>query len=599
MRLKLWHITPILSTAIGVLLLFRLYNVREDFIHIVESRKPFDANLIAHYIKQVGEPAYTTATAQLDEISTQLKQIHRSTWVGISEAPGSYLVDNSDNPAVGAAVPDRDRLELLKLWGDSNSEAICDKGITELINGTRYHLVVKTSELLREGKYQKIYVILISNLDRTVSAPFSNSIFGLLTLFLLTVVSIAIVTSLSSVPLYRIVTAIEQGHKVKIGARWIEEMVVLARAYNDSFDRNTIANVQIEQSTSGQTIVTADSGSSAIISKPNQSLARMTGYSIEELEGMELNQICPEDAHRFHQGRGVWDKNKERFVGINAYPTGCPHFGKQSSEIVGKDRPVDVITKSGQIRRAKLGVYLISSSNDKYQYAGVLTDVTELIDSQIEIEQLYRGFRHDVLINIKGVFDTLSLLQVAGFTPQEEYSKLFQMLTQKADRSYTLCSTIGKLGEPLKLEFVSVRDLLSDIKVTFSSSNVAVNSGEDDILICVDRNAFSVSVLNNLVANAIKYSNPPNENIMVGVKKKASSVVIYIKDNGTGLSPEDIDKIFNNYGASARLNPDIPGSGTGLNTVQRVLKAHKLTLSVKSSVGKGSLFSIEIPIQNQ
>jgi signal transduction histidine kinase len=213
-----------------------------------------------------------------------------------------------------------------------------------------------------------------------------------------------------------------------------------------------------------------------------------------------------------------------------------------------------------------------------------------------EVSALYTSLRHDILSNCKGTNDMLTMMVEAGFKPDEDYREIFDLAVSKAELAYLLCSNTGKLGEPLKIGKTSIVEVLESIGVMFSADNVAVKLPDEDYQVDIDKSVFTLKVLGNLVSNAIKYSHPPNEDIKVGIKAKKSSVVVYVQDNGDGLSLENIEQILSNYGSSARLNPDIPGTGTGLNTVQKILKDHGLSLKVSSKIGVGSLFSIELPI---
>ena len=72
-------------------------------------------------------------------------------------------------------------------------------------------------------------------------------------------------------------------------------------------------------------------------------------------------------------------------------------------------------------------------------------------------------------------------------------------------------------------------------------------------------------------------------------KKSASVVQIIIKDNGSGIQPEDLHHIFKRFYRS-RFSQDIHGIGLGLPLAKSIVEAHQGTISVTSRVGKGSRF---------
>jgi signal transduction histidine kinase len=98
-------------------------------------------------------------------------------------------------------------------------------------------------------------------------------------------------------------------------------------------------------------------------------------------------------------------------------------------------------------------------------------------------------------------------------------------------------------------------------------------------------------ILNNLMANAVKYHNidQPNPYIRVSFKRMRNVVEIAVKDNGRGIAKENIPKIFDMY---YRASPGTEGTGLGLYIVQEALIKIKGIVLVDSELGKGSTFKI-------
>ncbi len=106
------------------------------------------------------------------------------------------------------------------------------------------------------------------------------------------------------------------------------------------------------------------------------------------------------------------------------------------------------------------------------------------------------------------------------------------------------------------------------------------------------------NAINTVLENAKKYSNKnPKISMSVFIDKK--NLIIEIEDNGIGILEEDQKKIFKKYyRASSGDLHNVKGYGLGLNYVQQVLKSHKAKVSVKSNLGKGSVFTLSIPLLN-
>lgn len=100
-----------------------------------------------------------------------------------------------------------------------------------------------------------------------------------------------------------------------------------------------------------------------------------------------------------------------------------------------------------------------------------------------------------------------------------------------------------------------------------------------------------------LIDNAIKYS-PSKSVLKINMKKSDGFVLVEIKDEGIGIDKKDLPYIFDRFYRSdvSRTKQKISGYGLGLSIAKKIMDLHKGAISVKSELGKGSIFTVKFPI---
>jgi signal transduction histidine kinase len=98
----------------------------------------------------------------------------------------------------------------------------------------------------------------------------------------------------------------------------------------------------------------------------------------------------------------------------------------------------------------------------------------------------------------------------------------------------------------------------------------------------------------NLLTNAIKYGK--GQEIRIHLLLENGSAILSVKDNGIGINEKDQERIFDRFERAVSPS-DFGGLGLGLFIVSQILRAHEGTIRVKSAVGAGSEFVVELPLQ--
>jgi two-component system phosphate regulon sensor histidine kinase PhoR len=102
----------------------------------------------------------------------------------------------------------------------------------------------------------------------------------------------------------------------------------------------------------------------------------------------------------------------------------------------------------------------------------------------------------------------------------------------------------------------------------------------------------------NLIDNAIKYSGSHSE-VQVKVGLENEEIRITVIDQGSGIDKKHLPRIFERfYRVDKARSRDVGGTGLGLAIVKHIAIAHGGSVSVESTPGKGSVFTIHLPVRN-
>jgi two-component system phosphate regulon sensor histidine kinase PhoR len=135
------------------------------------------------------------------------------------------------------------------------------------------------------------------------------------------------------------------------------------------------------------------------------------------------------------------------------------------------------------------------------------------------------------------------------------------------------------------------RDRAAERKIT-----ITVESDElGPVQLLADREALGM-IYGNLVENAVKYSCDGGR-VVVRVRRDGIYAAVSVADQGIGIAAADCQKIFDEfYRVRGENTAAIPGTGLGLSLVKRLTELHQGTVSVTSTLGQGSEFTVRIPL---
>ena len=140
----------------------------------------------------------------------------------------------------------------------------------------------------------------------------------------------------------------------------------------------------------------------------------------------------------------------------------------------------------------------------------------------------------------------------------------------------------------------AVGDAVERFRTMVSPDELAFTSSIDSRLgVRHDAPALNAVVL-NLLTNAYKYTGEDKQ-IGVVVRDEDDHVMIDVHDNGIGLTPVEMKRVFQPFYRGERQDGDTSGAGLGLAIARHIVHRHEGTITVSSEEGKGSTFSIRLP----
>ena len=201
----------------------------------------------------------------------------------------------------------------------------------------------------------------------------------------------------------------------------------------------------------------------------------------------------------------------------------------------------------------------------------------------------------DALTNEKVIHDTTKIKYYSGMIKEENrrMNKQVEKILQAARierqeislnlQELDVHEIIRKVAENLELQILEKHGRLA---LSLSAQNHKVKA--DDV-------HFS-NIIFNLLDNAIKYSTEAPK-IEVETLMQGNSIFIKVKDNGIGMNKETQSRIFEKfYRAHTGNIHNVKGFGLGLSYVKAMVEAHNGKIKVESAVGKGSIFTVSMPL---
>ncbi len=252
-------------------------------------------------------------------------------------------------------------------------------------------------------------------------------------------------------------------------------------------------------------------------------------------------------------------------------------------------------------RKSKKNITVLTQLNDH-----IKAQKQTLEHANNEKDRILRVVAHDVRNPITAISALSEFLKLdaANLTPdQQEYITL---ISEACNNALTLTKEIldaasSKETDLLTKEWIDINTLLTNsisllrFKAADKEQELKLTLPKEPITIYADKEKIW-RVINNLVVNAIKFSNQ-HDTIEIAASREKDTLTIAVKDNGIGIPEKYKDKIFEMFTEAKRSGTAGEKSyGLGLSISQKIIKDHGGVITFNSTEGNGTTFYITLPV---
>lgn len=336
-------------------------------------------------------------------------------------------------------------------------------------------------------------------------------------------------------------------------------------------------------------------------------------YSIEKSQNDTVEAILT----KMKEGLVIFDRSL-RLVLINDSAINIlkPINSKKGShilELTNESKILDAVKEGfegkyikGEIEiDSKIYEYFISPESESLGgVALLLTDKTYEASLKLKREEFTSNVTHELKTPLTIISGFAELLK-SGNVEEEKIKEFGGIIYKQSTNLQRLIDDLLKISkleanDAVIIEELSLDELgdevCDDLAIEIKNKNLNLVKDFDRVKAKVNGEMIKEAMM-NLLTNAIKYNRDGGE-IKFRIAKEDGNVLVQISDNGIGIEEELLDRIFERfYVVDHSRSKKISSTGLGLSIVKHIVEAHGGRIKVTSEVGKGSTFTIYLPLE--
>ena len=243
--------------------------------------------------------------------------------------------------------------------------------------------------------------------------------------------------------------------------------------------------------------------------------------------------------------------------------------------------------------------------DEKKGAIGIFYDISQLERLENVRQEFLSNISHELRTPLTSILAFVETLEDGAIDDEENNLRFLSVIRRNAERMHHLINDILELSsiESGKITIEPKKSNLSNLieEVFMNLSNKAderhiklVNEVPKATIVFADAVRLE-QMLTNLIDNAVKF-NREGGRVTISHAQTAASDMISVSDTGEGISNEHLQRIFERFYRTDRARSrEIGGTGLGLAIVKHLARLHGGEISLTSTLGKGSVFSIELP----
>lgn len=240
------------------------------------------------------------------------------------------------------------------------------------------------------------------------------------------------------------------------------------------------------------------------------------------------------------------------------------------------------------------------------QLGDTMNEMLARLQASFEAE---RQFSSDVSHELRtpiAVIRSQCEFALSGQAGEEEKREAFEAVLKQSERMNSIVSRLLLLSRAENGKFVPEREpvelnvlcetVCEELEAMAAERQVELAWNTEELQITGDETLL-IRMVNNLVSNAIRY-NRPGGSAEVSLRKRGKYAVLTVRDTGIGIRREDLGQIFNRFYRADRSRSS-EGTGLGLSMAAWIARVHGGSIRAESVYGEGSVFTAELPIEEQ